>query len=211
MAFFFGYDSGHVRQDVNPWKQCGHEVYNKIRKPNSGKNCPDNVTDLLVGADGKRIIFPKCNDNDGSCFERQELCKQFIRSNSRIGYEWLKKLPSCPCARDSVDTSWGDDPDNVVRKYHKGAEGGCFRSLPIDAGNTKLSAQQCCYDRKGGLITNGSGAGTPDIDAADGWPKGADLGHYLKDVRPFKYCGVNVYNQVRQPNKGINCSSNKRP
>lgn len=175
----------------------------------------------LHEVDGRRVVDLDCTSDDDDCLERQVQCQVFVDNNDKDGYNWLDKLPSCSCTKSAMQThDWGyssyDDTWGVTRKYHFGAEGGCFRSPPLDVGNDQKSAQQCCYDKAQKLITTGQGAGTPDIDAADGFMFGYDRGHITSDVDPWEDCGYAIYNQVRRPDQGVSatgepCPANKQP
>jgi len=177
-----------------------------------------------------------CEWYDVTCKGTQTLCKNWIQeNNNETGYEWLNRLPACPCSSQlPQDKSTLDDwafasgDEAVTQKFHPGATGGCYRSPGINAGYKKPSAQQCCYDSNNSLITSGAAAGTPDLDAADGvqisipdvpWvdiieadevviTEQAEIGHPMQDVVPFKTCGWEIYNQVRQPNNANSCPAN---
>lgn len=138
---------------------------------------------------------------------------------------WFDQLPACPCEnpdRKGVKThdGWATDEGNI-NKFHKGATI-CFRSYPPIRTNEGMSSQQCCYDEKGRLITNGSGAGTPDKEStcdnedAKGFMTlrlSGVIGHYNKDVKPWEAFGgvdsgwVN-YNLFWIPNNRNKCSGN---
>lgn len=98
---------------------------------------------------------------------------------------WMKKLPACPyenCVR--LNDGWAKDKGNIDR-YHKGTNE-CFRSYPHVQTEEGLSGQQCCYHYNGNLITEGSGAGTPDKESAF---DGEDFDH----VMTFRYSCVFVH------------------
>jgi hypothetical protein len=139
---------------------------------------------------------------------------------------WYNYLPNCPCQNpDSkavyINDNWAKDKGNIA-KYHKGARE-CFRSYPPITTSEGESAQQCCYDTSNNLITEGSGAGTPDkvSTCSNENEKGimtikiiAILGHYQKDVKPWNNMGGQEngwvkYNLLWKPNKGQNCKNNK--
>lgn len=171
------------------------------------------------------------------CYENQASCSLWIQENDETGYAWLEheEMPACPCnVTDVIDSEpdWGytsysgffgtgligvvDVSNYQVRRFHEGALGGCARSATVDVGNTNPSAQQCCYgeinetDNSGQLITAGTGAGTPDIDAADSINPLWD-GHMASDVDPWKACGPEIYNQIRKPNNANSCPANIQP
>lgn len=139
---------------------------------------------------------------------------------------WYEKLPDCPCENPdykkvNLNDGWAKDAGDIS-KYHKGANE-CFRSYPPIKTSEGTSGQQCCYDAQGKLITEGSGAGTPDKEATC---KGEDekgimryryegiFDHYRKDVSPWeKYGGINEgwkkYNELWKPNNANGCPLNK--
>ena len=140
--------------------------------------------------------------------------------------EWLNSLHLCPCKKgknDSNLTGWQRDNRAVSNKFHPGSHGGCFRSrrrldnrkdiifigtdaILVETPIYSKSGQQCCYDRCGNLIKYGIGAGTPDRISSET----NLIGHYIVDVRMFKYCKkifgdtwvVENYLTVRPPNQG---------
>ncbi|MBL8871253.1 MAG: hypothetical protein JNK90_15755 [Planctomycetaceae bacterium] len=95
-----------------------------------------------------------------------------------------------------------------IWSFHPGAHR-CMRS---SRGDQNVPNQQCCYDKSGKLITNGPGAGSPDINKPD---------HYVGEVDPF-LCAVfldgndvnnpghntDLYNRLRPTNNGKNCQKN---
>ena len=176
---------------------------------------PEQYPSTPVIVDGQpRTADLKCAEDDQECQENEIRCNQFIKENDEHGYAWLDRLPDCPCNSDGEEleswghTAWsGDIKSFTVRKFHPGASGGCYRSAPIDVENDELSAQQCCYTDDNKLITGGSGAGTPDIDAADGFFGGYDPGHIEADSDPWEWCGFEIYNQIRKPNTGNDCQN----
>ncbi len=136
---------------------------------------------------------------------------------------WYNQLPACPCMNPDLNgvklnDGWAQDKADL-NKYHKGAKAS-FRSYPSVATSQGHSCQQCCYDSAGRLITEGSGAGTPDKvstcrgEDANGKMKVkyfSLLGHYFKDVRPWEQyggedSGWKKYNLLWVPNKGKACN-----
>ena len=137
-------------------------------------------------------------------------CKCFIECEEN-DTDWVNSLPNCPCtlsgAKDSED--WLD-PTDASDYYHPGAAK-CIRSKKTyDSGCGLTHGQQCCYDDKGKLITDGLGAGTPDIIAPIGIS--GILGHNSRDVTPYKMCKsvglAKDYLKIRPPNNGNNCIPN---
>ena len=203
-----------------------------------------NDESIVTDENGKRSVDFNCSELTGRsarlrCAREEALCSAWIQENDESGDAWLShaNMPACPCSVNDVldsEPKWehtaytgflgtsaigGLNISNyLVRKYHKGALGGCARSETVEVGNPHPSAQLCCYDEGDGnggigqLITSGTGAGTPDIDAADSGKLGAIFdGHVKADVDPWGYCGADIYNQIRKPNNANNCAANKRP
>lgn len=137
---------------------------------------------------------------------------------------WLHQLPDCPCRNPDYNSvqlndGWAKDKANL-KKYHHGAAAS-YRSYPKVKTKWGYSAQQCCYDSSGALIKSGRGAGTPDKISACGGENRKGImkarffgliGHYFKDVRPWKKLmrkdpdGWQVYNRQWIPNPGRNCN-----
>jgi hypothetical protein len=138
---------------------------------------------------------------------------------------WLSVLPACPCT-DAVASKSPDwvGPGACQPPYHIGAATG-YRSAKGYASVPGTNhGQQCCYDKAGNLITEGAGAGTPDVVQAPAGV-GAAIGgifssgpgpvaaydHYYADVVPFNELGWEIYNRYWVPNKGVGCPPNKVP
>lgn len=131
-------------------------------------------------------------------------------NNDRANTAWYDQLPKCPCQNPDravihVADGWAKDRGNIA-KYHTGAAA-CFRSYPPITTDEGLSAQQCCYDRENNLITDGSGAGTPDkVSACSGEDKAGAMttsilgaiGHYRKDVKPWNDLGAKEKHGARK-------------
>ncbi len=141
---------------------------------------------------------------------------------------WLGVLPNCPCtdAAAKGSSDWAG-PGACLPPYHIGAATG-YRSAKGYASVPGTNhGQQCCYDAKGNLITDGAGAGTPDIVQAPAgkwegftatinpWSDrpgaSAAYNHYQNDVVPFNDLGWEIYNRYWVPNKGVDCPANKVP
>ena len=139
----------------------------------------------------------------------QRYCSDWIKKELKFNEnnDWLNKLPDCPRKIQKIGGKWisprpkkWTKPKKASQRYHKCAEM-CMRSK----GGKGMAGQQCCYDKKGKLITKGSGAGTPDkVSPGKSW-----YGHLMADVLIFesciKYLGnswVNEYHRVRPPNTG---------
>lgn len=136
---------------------------------------------------------------------------------------WYQSLPDCRCNNPDkngikLQDGWSKDIGNI-KEFHKGAKE-CFRSYPAIKTPEGKSGQQCCYNTEGKLISCGSGAGTPDkVSTCNGEDNNGVMtvrystliGHYLKDVLPFKKAGSTnnawkKYNQEWVPSKGKNCN-----
>jgi AMOP domain len=162
------------------------------------------------------LVFASCNMI--TCSNKQPIGV----SNAK---KWYDTLPSCPCENPDkngvqLNDGWAKDKGEI-EKYHSGATE-CFRSYPVILTDEGASGQQCCYDSAGYLITDGSGAGTPDKEStcAGENKKGimtmriAGLfRHYRKDVVPWdemggKDSGWKKYNLLWVPNQGQGCKQN---
>ncbi|XZE34501.1 RHS repeat-associated core domain-containing protein [Pirellulaceae bacterium SH501] len=124
--------------------------------------------------------------NDMAEDEAKAQCQLWLDFDTKLGDDWLKKLPTCPCTKAGAEGSkkpkWVEFPTDV--NSHKGYST-CFRSAPsLLPPNPAQGGQQCCYDDKGNLITSGTGAGTPDRRN----PSLNPLGHFIHDVYPWLVC-----------------------
>lgn len=155
-------------------------------------------------------------------------CTSPQSAGSPEGALWHEKLPACPCENPDLkglktNDGWAEDKGNI-QKYHKGAAH-CFRSYPYVRTQAGKSGQQCCYDAQGKLITDGSGAGSPDkVSTCKGEKSDGSMrvryaglwGHYFRDVKPWNKFGGEKggwkeYNKLWKPNKGEGCAENKAP
>ena len=137
--------------------------------------------------------------------------------------DWAQELPPCPCENPDFQVvqtqdGWARDGHDVSQ-FHKGASA-CFRSYPPMLTSQGYSAQQCCYDDEGKLITAGQAAGTPDrVSVCNGEDSDGLMtlrywglpGHALKDVVTwFYYGGGNdgwiQYHLYWPPDQGENCA-----
>ena len=124
---------------------------------------------------------------------------------------WLSNIPECPSRlkfkdkekKKPCDCNNGDWGGLGGPGLHDGAKW-CMRSKAF-----KGSAQQCCYDQLGTLMTELPAAGTPDLVAANiAGTLGAlgGRGHYGHDVVPWNFATslgrMNDYALVRPPSKG---------
>ncbi len=190
------------------------------------KQDPTTPTTPAIGAGGTTTsptTVPADEQNIG-ILGRSSL--NYARSLNTIYPGWLSVLPACPCtdADAKADPSTWTGPGGCPPKYHPGAVTGyrsvkSYQSIP-----GTNHGQQCCYDAKGNLITEGAAAGTPDITQA---PEGAgatlegvtsDLPgplsvatHFSTDVLPFDMLGWEIYNRYWKPNNANGCPANKVP
>jgi hypothetical protein len=141
---------------------------------------------------------------------------------------WLSILPACPCT-DAVAKASSDwsGPGACLPPYHIGAATGYRSAKGFASAPGTNHGQQCCYDPKGNLITEGAGAGTPDIVQAPAgkWEgftatinpfssapgASAAYAHYQNDVVPFNDLGWEIYNRYWVPNNALGCPKNKVP
>jgi hypothetical protein len=126
---------------------------------------------------------------------------------------WLEALPDCPCTETEAEQSqdfepagWGDR--QLLEVFHPGAESAFRSAEPTEyetpQGETLHLGQQCTYDERGQLITDGPGAGTPDLVA----PEHSALEHFAADVAPWLALETEEYNETWVPNNGNNCPEN---
>lgn len=131
----------------------------------------------------------------------------------------MQDLPSCPCTylseimKDDMslydqnlkkNVTWKDDTNEGRRPPNSSAYS-CLRSELSDESDI-LASQQCCYDYKGHLLTQGDGAGTPDFISPDFspalYPKlGQTLWVQCKEEWSH-------YRAVFPPNNGLSCPEN---
>ena len=146
----------------------------------------------------------------GPQFETATFNRWYDREKNDLS--WLDGLPDCPdkicvVSGEPIKCTNGEwSGFSTEPSYHPGAHW-CMRSS-----NSFGGAQQCCYNKKGGLIKSGLGAGTPDRASASFW-NFLWLNHYFKDVQPFEVAWrldggppagefLNKYLEVRPPNQG---------
>ncbi|MCP4589426.1 MAG: hypothetical protein GY842_01650 [bacterium] len=122
---------------------------------------------------------------------------RFCDCFAKDGCSFCGDLPKCPCSQPSAGSGWGEPEEPTL---HDGAAK-CVRSTPAEPNG---SGQQCCYDTQKKLITEGSGAGTPDRYHADEFT----LGHTIFDVLPYFICPQSDYHKGRPPNNGNKCADN---
>jgi hypothetical protein len=141
---------------------------------------------------------------------------------------WLSVLPACPCtdALAKASSDWAG-PDACLPPYHLGATTGYRSTKSYASAPGTTHGQQCCYDPKGLLITDGAGAGTPDTfhtaesklagffntlnPLTDAPGASAGYNHYYNDVVPFNELGWEIYNRYWVPNNANACPANKKP
>ena len=123
------------------------------------------------------------------------------QSLNRAYPSWLSLLPACPCTRDqaAAASNFSRDLNPFLGRFHPGADV-CFRSDPVASVPGTEHRQQCCYTRGGMLLTQGGGAGTPDVWASF-------RRHQRIDVQPFNEFNrdFRIYNRFWVPNQGANC------
>jgi len=133
------------------------------------------------------------------------------RSLERRYPGWLNVLPSCPCTYPQAQASpvfeggWLIN-NFITNSYHPGTANQVRskKGYQSDESGETNHGQQCCYDERDNLITEGPGAGTPDV-----WSATAEYSkHQEFDVSTFNRLGWRIYNQYWIPNNGNNCPSN---
>jgi hypothetical protein len=121
---------------------------------------------------------------------------------------WRSALPDCPCtdaeARGHPEM-WAGGIGGCPDFFHPGAATGYRSKHGYTSVPGTSHGQQCCYDTQGRLITDGPGAGTPDI-----WSPESDfLKHQIYDVQTWLRLGWATYNRYWIPNRGSNCPANR--
>lgn len=179
--------------DYNTCKECRAD--SECRWKVKSKSCVENCRTGRVKGVRPRQARPKPE----SC--PCEKCKTWAEKE-RMELEWINDLPLCPCQATvnsvssggrgrtrfwlSASGDWSTDfscnPNKDCGAYHPGAYG-CLRS----PANTGDAGQQCCFDRTGGHIATGLGAGTPDKQ--EGTLLNV-LPHHFDDVWTFEDCCV---------------------
>ena len=148
-----------------------------------GKSSPVNFRDPMglasVGHAVRQYCATKCDRSYGYRLGRTECmtaCARGLSDQEKydLWYEqelndqaWLANLPDCPCKIDDAcnvpDPDVWNKPTTNLHGYHRGATS-CMRSKSVDG-----TANQCCYDAAGELITWGPGQGSADRGAVDYW------------------------------------------
>jgi hypothetical protein len=219
-------DTPEVRQILCVIRMGGCASSRSGGLPTAGSIAMDNVTCRRETA----YTGPDLTPSDIQCRNPPQLPSSSLvlaRSLATLYPGWLSVLPNCPCtdaaARSSPDWS---GPGACQPPYHIGAATGYRSARGYASVPGTNHGQQCCYDSGGLLITEGAGAGTPDIVQAPSGAAAALWGtlpftsspglaaaasHYMSDVVPFNDLGWEVYNRYWIPNKGNNCPANRKP
>ena len=123
------------------------------------------------------------------------LCEQWAKYDASTlpnDTVWMNSVPKCPCTTNEIVNNHLFVEDRVPALHNPCSatydQPGCtmssFRtidvSVPHGAGN------QCCYDKKGLLVTKGLSAGTVDRFSPVGLL--GTVRHVLHDVVPFIFC-----------------------
>lgn len=147
----------------------------------------------------------------GPAIQRQEEIKdynsalRFAKSLETLYPGWRNVLPNCPCTVDRARKSSEFQEDRWFVTfalnwggYHPGAADSFRTKKGYQSKAGTSHGQQCIYDGKGRLITDGPAAGTPDF-----WSPETNYDNHQKfDVKPFKMLGWEVYNRYWVPNDG---------
>ncbi|MDR2437921.1 MAG: hypothetical protein LBE12_00940 [Planctomycetaceae bacterium] len=214
---------GYETEDANLYRYVGNAV------PNFSDNegtCPNKINECN---------FPK-NSSCGSDEEYNQFLTWYNNEMKR-GHKWMKDIPVCPCTvtkktltfpaifgnrtrikyydsggKRIPNATW-EEPGKPTGNYHKGADF-CMRSKSFGG-----HASQCCYDKKGKLITEGTGSGSVDYVATGVFTYTTPWGtsHRSSDVLPADWansldCGSfetfsELYLCARPPKNG-DCPSN---
>ena len=150
------------------------------------------------------LRWAACNTFNGG-LSREEARK--IANDLKTKYAgWREQLPQCPATEAKVKrcSEFTDDGLNISKSillqiYHEGASSSYRSTNPqdfyVNGKFVSKTGQQCTYDNTGNLITQGSGAGTPDFAAA-----GYDsIKHVSTDVKTWCALGWEEYNQTWVP------------
>jgi hypothetical protein len=120
-----------------------------------------------------------------------------------VQHDWA--IPICPCwlhialeRGNSECIEASEDPSWAVNFFHVPAA----RCVRLWFENEKRG-NQCCFDAAGKLITEGSGAGTPDSRN-----RNAPLSHFLNDVIPWFFQSLENYHKKFAPYHDKNCPAN---
>jgi hypothetical protein len=133
---------------------------------------------------------------------------------------WYGSLPSCPCNYTEVQQldetiapqgKWLDCGE-ASQTYHYGAT---FEVRWVPAADGQ-PGQQCTYDEKGALITEGMAAGSPDKVSPQScgfsisilWHLGSLLQHKKADVDPWKEAPCTTYLTQWPANNANHCQPN---
>lgn len=128
---------------------------------------------------------------------------------------WKESLPACPCTdAEAQRSSEFTDSWFLLSWFHPGAKTS-YRSRnpkdypsPVRSGLKPLRpGQQCTYDAKQRLITQGPGAGTPDAYGSEGTDAFSFL-HTDWDVKTFKAMDLDEYLKTWTPNNANQCPIN---
>jgi len=126
---------------------------------------------------------------------------------------WLTSIPNCPCtigdARASSEFREASGLHGLVNPlildwYHPGASSEVRSTRGYQTLPGTNHGQQCTYDSAGNLITEGAGAGTPDVWSA--YTNNSE--HRTYDVETFGHLGWQLYTQFWTPNNGNSCAPN---
>lgn len=134
----------------------------------------------------------------------RERAERYARNLQTLYPGWLDALPDCPCTlpceRDTSD--WVRDPNPNLQEYHPGAAYSCRSSASATGGSRH--GQQCTYSADRRLITDGPGAGTPDVYSPS-WGVLNLPYHHVYDVKTWRELGWATYNQFWRPNNDLGC------
>lgn len=203
-------------------KECGGNLKPSDFPPeNQGTGLPDSfgtgwkketlesIKETIYGfEETKEKIRQKYSQVKEEFLEALEVVKdplKFAKSLETRYPGWRNVLPNCPCTVDKARKSSEFQEDRWFVTlilnwggYHPGAVDSFRTKKGYQSKPGTSHGQQCIYDGKGRLITDGPGAGTPDL-----WSPETNYDKHQKfDVNPFKLLGWEVYNRYWIPNDG---------
>jgi hypothetical protein len=216
----FGQDFGQVR--IHTGGQAAESAAAvQARAYTSGRDIVFGKEEYQPGSEGgKRLLAHELvhvgqQGSSNKLIQRRtrEQALRFGQDLNRLYPNWLSILPACPCTYQlamSMPGIWRDATGFWTSHYHPGADKDVRSVSGYSSSTGSYHGQQCTYDSDGNLITEGAGAGTPDIWAPnDGWFGRNTSRHQSDDVEPFSLLGWRLYTQFWRPNKGGNqCPAN---
>ena len=228
--------------EATPWSRTQENVYMRFIAPDGALDDGviqvrlDNASGIATGILTQNITssvgVPEASGSQAITAHHLPLDAEWIMDKLRSEPQWKDNLDDCPCTLDEARRlSSGDSPMFVEsslmflaaeQDYHPGAShlfrshASRVRAFTLKSGETIRPGQQCAYNARGELITNGPGAGTPDAYSSQhrpSWLTSLNL-HLFWDTAPFgtltndlepgweNQDGWRKYHEVWTPNPG---------